>query len=609
MNATSQQWVKMALRSVGLAAGLVCAVHGQTLINLGTQSRDIDFSNASSTKPVKTGSALPTTCSIGDLFFNTNAQQGQNLYGCPIANIWAVLGAPPVTFYQNVEINGTDLTQRPALNFSNAFSVVDDSTAASTDIDLAKINPNVGTFGSSNKVPVITVDAYGLITGVSTTPINLGPPTWGSITGTLSNQVDLQSALNGKQPVGNYLTALTGDVAASGPGSATSTLATVNNGPGQCGDATHVCQVTTDAKGRVTAQGPVAIAGGTGTVTHTLGALNAGQLVIGNGNSDIAVGDLTGDVATSGSTATTLATVNSGPGQCGDATHVCQVTTDGKGRVTAQAAVSITGTGNPTWGSITGTLSNQTDLQNALNGKQPTGNYLTALTGDVAATGPGSATSTLATVNNGPGQCGDATHVCQVTTDGKGRVTAQAPVAIAGGSGNAIAIQGISVSATAPTDSQVLQYQASSNSYVPATISSGSSNWAAGTLASIPSTCTPGSGVYLYFATDQPAAQQIYTCSAPNTWTQFIGLGGSGGLQIVGGALDINPAVVSQQAASETLGFKTFALGLSLLTANTQPACTSQNRGTFWYLNNGTAKDNVQVCVWNGSLFAWVNLY
>jgi len=41
------------------------------------------------------------------------------------------------------------------------------------------------------------------------------------------------------------------------------------------------------------------------------------------------------------------------------------------------------------WGGITGTLSNQTDLQTALNGKQASGNYLTALTGDCTATGPG----------------------------------------------------------------------------------------------------------------------------------------------------------------------------------------------------------------------------
>ncbi len=48
------------------------------------------------------------------------------------------------------------------------------------------------------------------------------------------------------------------------------------------------------------------------------------------------------------------------------------------------------------WGTITGTLSNQTDLQSALNAKQATGNYITALTSDVTASGPGSVAATIA---------------------------------------------------------------------------------------------------------------------------------------------------------------------------------------------------------------------
>lgn len=50
-------------------------------------------------------------------------------------------------------------------------------------------------------------------------------------------------------------------------------------------------------------------ASGAGTVTHTAGALTLNQLVFGNGAADIAVGDLTGDLTTSGGKATTLATV------------------------------------------------------------------------------------------------------------------------------------------------------------------------------------------------------------------------------------------------------------------------------------------------------------
>ena len=59
----------------------------------------------------------------------------------------------------------------------------------------------------------------------------------------------------------------------------------------------------------------------------------------------VGINQLTGDGAAgpgSGSQVLTLATVNSGPGACGDATHVCEVTTNGKGLVTGQSAVSIT---------------------------------------------------------------------------------------------------------------------------------------------------------------------------------------------------------------------------------------------------------------------------
>ena len=58
---------------------------------------------------------------------------------------------------------------------------------------------------------------------------------------------------------GNSITALTGDVTASGPGSAAATLATVNSSPGTTGDNAHTSHITTNAKGLVTANTSVAI--------------------------------------------------------------------------------------------------------------------------------------------------------------------------------------------------------------------------------------------------------------------------------------------------------------------------------------------------------------
>lgn len=49
----------------------------------------------------------------------------------------------------------------------------------------------------------------------------------------------------------------------------------------------------------------------------------------------------------------------------------------------------------------------------------------------------------------------------------------------------------------------------------------GSGFQSSGLLSARPGTCTVGSGIYQYFATDQPIGQQWYFCSATNTWTQF----------------------------------------------------------------------------------------
>jgi hypothetical protein len=61
---------------------------------------------------------------------------------------------------------------------------------------------------------------------------------------------------------------------------------------------------------------------------------------------------------------------------------------------------------------------------------QPAGNYISNLTGDVTANGPGSVTATLATVFGAPGTYGNSGSVPRITVDGKGRITNVTPVAI-----------------------------------------------------------------------------------------------------------------------------------------------------------------------------------
>jgi hypothetical protein len=60
------------------------------------------------------------------------------------------------------------------------------------------------------------------------------------------------STFNSKQPAGSYITALTGDATASGPGSAALTLATVNSTTGSFGTATAVPTIVVNGKGLIT---------------------------------------------------------------------------------------------------------------------------------------------------------------------------------------------------------------------------------------------------------------------------------------------------------------------------------------------------------------------
>ena len=72
--------------------GLVLPARAQTKIHLPTQTREADFSQSSITKPARTGSTLPSTCSVGEAFFRTGVTAGLNLYGCTSANTWTILG-------------------------------------------------------------------------------------------------------------------------------------------------------------------------------------------------------------------------------------------------------------------------------------------------------------------------------------------------------------------------------------------------------------------------------------------------------------------------------------------------------------------------------------
>jgi hypothetical protein len=222
------------------------------------------------------------------------------------------------------------------------------TSAGATSTTLATVNTNIGTYGSTTSVPVVTVNGKGLVTGVTTA--------------TIPNTV-----------------ALTGDGTASVTtgGSGALTLATVNATTGSFGSNTQVATFTVNGKGLVTAAGNV-------TIPNTVAL----------------TGDVTATGTTDGSTAATLATVNSNIGAFGSATAVPVITVNGKGLVTAVSTVAISG-------AIT-------------------------VTGDATGTGTtgGNTAVTLATVNSNVGTFGSSTQVGTFTINAKGLVTAAGNVAI-----------------------------------------------------------------------------------------------------------------------------------------------------------------------------------
>lgn len=176
------------------------------------------------------------------------------------------------------------------------------SAGAQTFAGVKNFSANIfaANLSGTNSGDVTIGTANGLSLTGSSQVLNLGLSST-STTGALSNTD--WNIFNGKQAAGNYITALTGDGTASGPGSAALTLATVNSNVGSFGSAASSLNITVNAKGLITAA----------------------------------------------------------------STNSIQITE-----------------------------SQVTNLVSDLAGKQPIGNYITALTGDVTATGPGSVAATIA---------------------------------------------------------------------------------------------------------------------------------------------------------------------------------------------------------------------
>jgi hypothetical protein len=142
----------------------------------------------------------------------------------------------------------------------------------------------------------VATDANGLPIASTTTATELS-----YVHGVTSS---IQTQISGLQPSGNYITALTGDVTATGPGSVAATLATVNSNVGSFGSSTSIPSFTVNAKGLITAASGNAVVAPAGTLSGT------------TLNSTVVTSSLTsvGTIATGIWNGTTIAIANGGTG-------------------------------------------------------------------------------------------------------------------------------------------------------------------------------------------------------------------------------------------------------------------------------------------------------
>lgn len=181
-----------------------------------------------------------------------------------LSQVWAILALTLIT--TNAFASGG--TDKQLDSFQNStggaiLAVPSVGTTLATDTNTLTLSGksmagNVNTF---TLIPVGAIGNGSVLSGSNTGDVTLGTASGLSLTGqALSLGVASAgvtgaltgtdwSTFNGKQAAGNYMTALTGDVTAAGPGSSAATLATVNSNVGSFTSA----NITVNAKGLITA--------------------------------------------------------------------------------------------------------------------------------------------------------------------------------------------------------------------------------------------------------------------------------------------------------------------------------------------------------------------
>ena len=382
--------------------------------------------------------ALAPLTTAGQLIYENNTPAPAALNIGTTGQVLTVVAGLPAWATPSVSPGAIALTDNHILvgNGSNLAADVamsgDATIVASGALTLATVNSNVGSFGSSTSIPSFTVNAKGLITAVSGNAV-VAPA--GTLSGTTLNSTVVSSSLTSLGAQTQALNMNSNQINNLANGTTSSDA--INLGQLQAAIAGLYWQGPAEAY----AASNIPLTGGA-TLTIDGYSVQNGDLVI-LGNQTVA--SQNGEYTVSGiGTAYTL-TPNGLPTAAGDAWLILNGTVYADSAFVANAAVpaaTFTEFAGPTAYTFNAPLSlsgrtvsitqattstngylSSTDW-NTFNNKQAAGNYITALTGDGTASGPGSAAFTLATVNSNVGSFGSSTSIPNFTVNAKGLITA-----------------------------------------------------------------------------------------------------------------------------------------------------------------------------------------
>jgi hypothetical protein len=123
-------------------------LNSQTQVDVRTQTKNVDFSGASSTIPAKSGTSLPATCKVGELFFETSNSPGQNLFTCAPVNTWTLVSGTGTTSTTGAVLSGT--TGQFGLYLSNG-TTIGGHTLTASDIPALSYQAPLAFTGSGAK--------------------------------------------------------------------------------------------------------------------------------------------------------------------------------------------------------------------------------------------------------------------------------------------------------------------------------------------------------------------------------------------------------------------------------------------------------------------------